>query len=225
MVDREDIQSCISFILEEVSALRTMHPNLERVVVDGVTVRIPHPWRRQIRVAAALRSILRGEDANKALGLVAPEGTPPDMAKIKGPLSAEAIRAAHREVRRWLYNKEGHKPFSLRQLAALVGVSKTSIIKWRRDPRYEQAVKDEAVRPVNKRLNERERARKAATPKPKRNMEQLDVDAHNNWAGPTQCMACGKMFNDPTSYVAHIWDDHPEVGYAGEVTSPPTKLH
>ena len=108
------------------------------------------------------------------------------MAKTKGPLSAKALEAAHREVR-----KEGHPAFALRRLAALMGVSKTSIIKWRRDPRYEQAMKDEAMRLVQKRLEEREREWLAS--KPKRNMEQLDVDAHNNWVEPTQCMACGKI--------------------------------
>jgi hypothetical protein len=145
------------------------------------------------------------------------------MAKKQRGLSAKALDIANREVQRWLYNKEGHPAFTRGRLAALAGVTKAYITKLRRDPRYEKAMKDEAVRPVRERLEEREREREAARPKPKRNMEQLDVDAHRYWSGPTQCMACERVFYSPGSYVAHIRDDHPEVGYVVEVTFPPTK--
>ena len=166
-------------------------------------------------VADALESILDGEDVNKALGLVAPKESP-----VGPKMSAKALPAARREMERWL---RGHPPLTRGQLTKLVGVSKTMITRWRRDPRYEQAKQDEALRLEKKRLEERERDRLASIPTPKRNMEQLDVDAHNNWTGSAQCMVCGKMFHDPTAYVTHIRDSHPEVGYVVGVTFPPTK--
>jgi hypothetical protein len=96
-VSREDIESCIHFIREEVEVLRQQNPNLERVVVDGVAIPVPHPWERPLRVADALERILKGEDADKALGLTAPEGTPPDMATHDR--RARAL---------WPYMLEGH---------------------------------------------------------------------------------------------------------------------
>jgi hypothetical protein len=80
-VTREDIESCIQFIREDVEALRQRNPHLERAEINFIgAVPVPHPWERPLRVADALERILRGEDANKALGLVAPEGAAPNIA-------------------------------------------------------------------------------------------------------------------------------------------------
>jgi hypothetical protein len=98
MVSREDIESCVAFIREEVEALRQQNPRLERAEVIFIgAVPVPHPWERPLRVADALERILKGEDADKALGLTAREGAQPAMATHDR--RARAL---------WSYMLEGH---------------------------------------------------------------------------------------------------------------------
>jgi lipopolysaccharide biosynthesis regulator YciM len=106
------------------------------------------------------------------------------------------------------------------QLALRAGVSQQAVSKWRHNPHYLQAVEEALAQCISKKvqaqMEEHEavaEAHEANLPPRGRRLENLEVDARNDWQGPTKCIVCGEVFSDPGSYVNHIKLKHPDVGY------------
>ena len=120
-------------------------------------------------------------------------------------LSKKQLEGARAEARAW------PRQLSERAVASKAGVSGAAVSGWRQNPHYLRAVEDLIAKKLEDRLAASDppstKARK------RRNLENLEVDARNDWKGPTKCMVCGEVFTDPTSYVRHIVNQHPGVGY------------
>jgi hypothetical protein len=136
------------------------------------------------------------------------------------PLTHNQLKGAQFEGDHW------PKRPSREGVASHVGVSKTAITKWRRDPRYKAAIAarrdqrtveqiDAAVEKEMAQILDEAKAvwqRQTGLPAPPSKSApaaNMHVYVKNNWPGPTKCIVCGKTFFDPTSYVEHLVTDHP----------------
>jgi uncharacterized C2H2 Zn-finger protein len=110
---------------------------------------------------------------------------------------------------------EHPKQFTAAQVAQKADVSPQAVAKWKNNPHYlkaiQQLIDKRCCDELQKRLDKRP-ANKARRSWRTVRLENLHVDAKNNWQGPTKCPLCGAVFDDPTTYVLHI-EQHGPHGY------------